>query len=63
MMKPGGFVPFADDTREVRYHLAEHEIMFSFVHDWHAAAFAEWWADTGLALFEKFAIEHEEEYR
>lgn len=41
-------------------HVAEHEVLLSFLDDEAALAFQEWWADEGYVQFAKFCDSQED---
>lgn len=45
---------------EFTVHLADHEVLLSFVNDEDAYRFRDWWYEDGHILFEK-SVEDEEE--
>lgn len=51
-----------DMQREFTRHLAEHEIMLSFVNDVGAEMFTDWWNSEGVYEFEAWVKENKEEY-
>jgi hypothetical protein len=47
--------------RETTLHLAEHEILLSFVNDSGAEKFDSWWFTQGRKLFDKYCEENYED--
>jgi hypothetical protein len=47
--------------RERTIHLADHEILLSFLHDDGAEFFEEWWQDAGSHAFKKWLDKRETE--